>query len=66
MHENTKRLRELMERHRLKTADVAKITNREAITVRIWRCRRTERVIPSELLRLVELEMQSRAEEVRK
>lgn len=55
MHENTKKLRDIMQSHRLKASDVAAITNREAITVRIWRCRNTARIIPIELLRLVEL-----------
>lgn len=60
MHENTKRLRALMREERLKAVDVADITGRKTSTVRVWRCRSGTRVIPAELLRLVELTAQAR------
>lgn len=55
MHKNTIQLRKLMKKHKLKAADVAAITRRTENTVFIWRCKDDRRVIPAELLRLVEL-----------
>lgn len=60
MHENTKQLRDLMQRGGLKIKDVANITNRKRSTIRVWRCRTAARVIPDELLRLIELEVSQR------
>lgn len=57
MHERTKRLREIMEAHRLKSSDVARIMGCSEQTVRIWRCRHEGRVIPAQSLRLLELEI---------
>lgn len=57
MHERTKRLRSLMEAHRLKVRDVARIIGVSETTVRIWRCRHGARVVPQNTLRLLELEL---------
>ena len=59
MQERTEKLRKLMEAHGLKCKDVAKTTSRSIITVRQWRIE--FRVIPPELLRLVELECEAAA-----
>lgn len=52
---NTTKLRKLMADNGLKAKDVAAIVRREPITVNIWRCADNRRVIPTELLNLVEL-----------
>lgn len=55
LHPNTSKLRKLMKDNKLKAKDVAAIVHREPITVNIWRCADNRRVIPTELLALVEL-----------
>lgn len=55
LHPNTRKLRQLMADNSLKAKDVAAIVRREPITVNIWRCADNRRVIPTELLNLVEL-----------
>lgn len=55
MHDNTEKLRKIMRRHKLTSSDVASITNRSVNTVHVWRCKHPARVIPAELLMLVEL-----------
>lgn len=55
--ERTKRLREIMRKHKLKAADVGRILDRSAQTVRSWRCAYEERAIPATSLRLLELEV---------
>lgn len=60
-HPNTIKLRQLMAANRLKAKDVAKIVRREPITVNIWRCADNRRVIPTELLDLVELSIKAKA-----
>lgn len=59
-HKNTRKLRTIMRKHSLTAADVAKITRRAIGTVRIWRCKDDRRVIPVELLTLVELSAAAR------
>jgi len=61
MHPLTKRLRQIMRKHKLKAKDVAAITRRSVTTVNIWRCADDRRLIPAELLRLVELTAQAGA-----
>lgn len=55
MHKNTEKLRAVMAANKLKARDVAAVVNREPNTVAIWRCASDNRVIPGELLKLVEL-----------
>lgn len=55
MHTNTKKLRALMKRHNLNSADVAKVLGREVNTVRIWRMKETPRVIPNDTLKLLDM-----------
>lgn len=55
MHPNTIKLRAIMAEAKLTAKDVAAIVNREPMTVFIWRGKSDARVIPSELLRLLEL-----------
>lgn len=61
MHERTKRLRQLMDAHRLKSTDVARIMGCSEQTVRIWRCKNADRIIPAQSLRLLELEVSAGA-----
>lgn len=60
MHKNTKRLRAIMRKHGLSAADVGAIVGRKAVTVNIWRCKNPARIIPPELLKLVELTVAAR------
>lgn len=62
MHENTKKLRDLMTRHRLKAPEVAELLGRKPNTIRVWRVRQTERVIPADTLKLLELLLDRRNE----
>lgn len=57
MHERTRRLRQLMAQHRLKAREVATLLECSEATVRIWRCKNAERIIPAQTLRLLELEL---------
>lgn len=57
MHERTKKLRQIMAAHCLKACDVARIMDCSEQTVRIWRCRSEQRIIPAQSLRLLELEV---------
>lgn len=50
-----------MSANRLKAPDVAEILNRETITVRIWRCEDTKRVIPEDALRILRMETAAKA-----
>lgn len=60
MHAHTEKLRKVMRRHKLTSSEVADITNRSTTTVHIWRCKDDRRVIPAELLKLVELTADAR------
>lgn len=61
MHKRTKKLHQLMAKHQLTPEDVAKILNRSATTVRIWRVKDGERVIPEDALFRLETKMASHA-----
>lgn len=60
MDKRTEKLRQLMADHHLKASDVAEIVGRKANTVRIWRMEDAPRVIPANVLRLLELELERR------
>lgn len=55
LHANTKKLHDLMKRHRLTAPEVARLLGREANTVRVWRVVDTVRPIPDDTLKLLEL-----------
>ncbi|MNK29186.1 hypothetical protein D3C87_475770 [compost metagenome] len=55
MHANTEKLRKIMRKYKMTSTQVAGITNRTVNTVHVWRCKHPARVIPAELLKLVEL-----------
>lgn len=61
MHKTTKQLRAIMRKHQLTCQDVADITNRKVSTVHVWRSKHPARIIPAELLSLVELTASTRA-----
>jgi hypothetical protein len=54
----TKKLRELMARHRLTAADVGEILDRDPHTVRVWRVKKTTRPIPQAMLELLTFKLQ--------
>lgn len=60
MDARTKRLRELMDAHKLDAAAVGAILNRTAQTVRVWRSRYDARTIPAHSLQLLELTLAQR------
>lgn len=60
MHDRTKKLHDVMSEHKLNTKHVAKLVNRSYNTVRIWRCKSENKVIPASMLRLLELELSAR------
>lgn len=55
MHKNTKKLHQLMQRHKLSAPDVARMLGRKPNTVRVWRVKETTRPIPDDALALLEL-----------
>lgn len=59
MHERTIKLRALMDKHRLKCPAVARLLHRANGTVRIWRTENDSRVIPAEVLELLEFKLGS-------
>lgn len=61
MHKRTKKLHQLMAKHKLTPDDVAKILGRSATTVRIWRVNGGERVIPEDALFRLETKLASHA-----
>ena len=61
MHTRTAKLHKIMEDNGLKAGDVAEMLDRETITIRIWRCKSSTRVIPADALRLLELELIAKA-----
>jgi hypothetical protein len=61
MIERTKKLRKLMAAHKLSAKDTGAILNRSASTVRIWRCKDTQRPIPDHALALLESKLAERA-----
>lgn len=60
LDENTKRLRVLMAEHDLKAEDVSALLNRTVSTVYHWR-KKGGKVIPQELLELLELKLEKKA-----
>lgn len=56
-HPNTAKLRKLMADNKLAAKDVGRVLKREPLTVHIWMCKDNRRVIPDNLLRLLELEL---------
>lgn len=54
MQNRTDRLREIMAEKKLSADDVARLLNRTANTVRIWRCKDQRRIIPDHSLALLE------------
>jgi DNA-binding transcriptional regulator YiaG len=56
MNQRTTRLLQIMKEHELRSPDVARILNRKAQTVRLWRSQ-TERTIPPDALELLELKL---------
>lgn len=63
MHENTKKLRKLMKQHQLRAADVAAMLGRQDNTVRVWRVKETQRVIPDDALELLGMKLAQRSGE---
>lgn len=61
MHERTAKLIDLMQAHKLSAADVGRILEKAPQTVRVWRCKGEEKVIPTNELRLLELELAKKA-----
>jgi hypothetical protein len=57
MHNQTQKLIDLMQKHKLKAADVGRILGKSPQTVRGWRCDNAVRIIPANELRLLELEL---------
>lgn len=62
MNERTLKLITLMQLHRLSCADVADLLGRTEQTVMIWRCK-SQKVIPAQMLELLELKLQAQAAE---
>lgn len=61
MHPRTKRLRELMDAHKLTSGQVARLLDRSPLTVRVWRVMASDtRVIPADALQVLELTMAAR------
>ena len=56
---NTQRLKELMSKHDLSAADVARMLNRSVQSVYEWRCI-NERDIPDQLLELLAMKLAAR------
>jgi hypothetical protein len=57
MNERTKRLRDLMAKHKLTSSKVGKILNRSAHTVSVWKCAWDGRAIPDHALELLEIRL---------
>lgn len=55
MHKRTERLHALMAAHNLNAKHVAAMLGRSTETVRIWRVKSDNRVIPEDALRVLEL-----------
>lgn len=57
---NTQRLKDLMDKHRLSPAEVAELLNRSPQTVLEWRCS-NHRIISDNNLELLELKLAARS-----
>lgn len=60
MQNRTEKLRDVMAAHKLSADDVARLLNRTANTVRIWRCKDNRRIIPEHSLALLEARLRER------
>lgn len=61
MNERTKELDALMRTHGLTARQVGEMLGREAHTVRVWRSRSEDRVIPQHTLEVLRLRLAGRA-----
>lgn len=61
MDAKTKKLRQLMQAHKLTANDVADMLHRSPNTVRVWRCKNPQRIIPTDALRLLEIVLSKNA-----
>ncbi len=61
MHARTAQLHKIMADHKIKAPEVARLLGRLPITVYIWRCEETKRVIPEDALKRLEFELASKA-----
>lgn len=57
MDKRTKELRRLMKAHKLTATAVAGLLNRSEQTVRIWRCKNADRIIPEHSLELLRMKV---------
>jgi hypothetical protein len=60
MNQRTKKLRDLMEAHKLRAADVGQMLGRKAQTVRVWACSYDAQIIPQDALELLEFKLAAR------
>lgn len=60
MHERTTALRQLMARRGISARQAGEIVGRTEKTVRMWRCRTGERVIPEHTLEILDLKTRVR------
>lgn len=61
MTSRTERLNSLMRDHKLTARQVGELLNRTPHTVRVWRSRTKDRVIPAHTLEVLELRLAARA-----
>lgn len=54
MDAKTVKLHDIMREYKFKASDVAEILGKESNTVRVWRCKSSNRVIPDDQLELLE------------
>lgn len=59
MTDRSLRLLEIMRTYGLRCVDVAQILDRQPQTIRVWRSKYTDRVIPADALKLLELKTKS-------
>ncbi|HEX8552519.1 MAG TPA: helix-turn-helix domain-containing protein [Abditibacteriaceae bacterium] len=61
MNQRTQRLIDIMKDSGLSAKDVAELLGKSEKTVRIWRCKNEDRVIPQNLLDLLILKLAAKA-----
>jgi len=61
MHARTASLHKIMADYKIKAPEVAQILGRLPITVYIWRCENTKRIIPQDALDLLQMKLASKA-----
>lgn len=59
MDKRTKELHRIMLAHGLSAAEVANLMKRSEQTVRIWRCKSKDRIIPEHTLELLRMKVSS-------